>query len=130
VSDAIERAAVALLTAVSIAVPATDMRPIDQPEPRSETTQHGRRLTGVASWYDYVPGGAAAGPALRSALGKDWRGTKVRVCADTDCVSVTLSDWCQCLWKQDGERIIDLDVRSFAKLAPTAQGLAKVEVQP
>ena len=126
-SDAI----VVLLTALSIA---TARPPFDQPEPKVETIAKPRpeaeaRLTGTASWYDYVPGGAAAGPALRSALGKGWRGQTVSVCAEGDCVRVMLSDWCQCYWKQPRERLIDLDVRSFARLAPTSRGVIKVTVQ-
>jgi len=128
-SDAI----VVLLTALSIA---TARPPFDQPEPKVEVIAKPRPeaeasvLTGTASWYDYVPGGAAAGPALRSALGKDWRGRKVSVCeAGAGCISVTLSDWCQCYWKQKRERLIDLDVRSFARLAPTDRGVIKVTVQ-
>jgi hypothetical protein len=82
-------------------------------------------VSGTASWYDYVQGGAAAGPALRSALGPGWRGTRVRVCADGKCVRVLLSDWCAC----GGGRVIDLDVRSFARLAPPSAGLVAVTVR-
>ena len=90
----------------------------------------GGGLTGRASWYEYVPGGAAAGPKLRALLGKGWRGSKVQVCADGDCVTVTLSDWCQCYKGEKRERIIDLDVRSFAALADPSAGLVRVTVHP
>ena len=124
---------VALLTAGSIALARP---PAEQPEPKVETIERpqpsptgtARRKTGVASWYDYVRGGAAAGPALRTLLGKHWRGQQVKVCTADHCVEVTLSDWCQCYWKQPRERLIDLDVASFAKLAPTSQGVIKVTV--
>jgi hypothetical protein len=78
--------------------------PVKQPEPEakvvatplahvSSTTvsagKRGRALTsGAATWYDYVPGGAAAGPALRRALGAGWRGTTVMACYRRDCVRV------------------------------------------
>lgn len=94
-----------------------------------QTTQ---MLSGDASWYSTGPGrgDAAAGPGLRSFLGADWRGTKVRVCAEGQCIRVTLSDWCQCLWKQPSERIIDLSDEDFAKLAALSRGLITVEVTP
>ena len=44
---------------------------IDQMSPKVETTAS---IKGRASWYNYVPGGAAAGPRLRAMLGKNWRG--------------------------------------------------------
>ncbi len=76
---------------------------------------------GQASWYRYVPGGAAAGPRLRSALGPGWRGSTVTVCAAV-CLRVTLSDFMR------ADRLIDLDSRSFAALAPLSQGLTEVTV--
>ena len=41
-------------------------------------------VSGQATWYATGPGAgdAAAGPALRQALGKHWRGTLVQVCAE------------------------------------------------
>jgi hypothetical protein len=83
-------------------------------------------LTGKATWYDYVPGGAAAGPALRKALGSHWRGRSVSACRGDTCVTVTLSDWCAC----GHGRVIDLDDRSFAKLAPLSAGVITVKVRP
>lgn len=82
-------------------------------------------LRGVATWYAYVPGGAAAGPALRAALGPLWRGRTVSVCAGSACVVVKLSDWCQCY----GTRVVDLDAASFAQLAPLSRGVLTVTVQ-
>lgn len=78
-------------------------------------------VTGIASWYRYVPGQAAAGPRLRSALGPGWRGSTVTVCASV-CLRVTLSDF------MVADRLVDLDSRSFAALAPLSQGLVKVSV--
>jgi hypothetical protein len=105
--------------------PDTDT-PIAQPQAEVIRPAPEGRLTGRATWYAYVPGGAAAGPALRKWLGKGWRGTKVTVCHGAgNCVRVTLSDWCLC---SKGNRIIDLDVRAFASLVPTSRGITSVTV--
>jgi hypothetical protein len=83
-------------------------------------------VTGIASWYAYIPGGAAAGPALRTALGPGWRGMSVAVCRTNGgamaCVRVTLSDFMR------ADRLIDLDSASFAALMPLSRGLVTVEV--
>ena len=81
-------------------------------------------LRGLASFYDWKSGEAAAGPALRAFLGPKWRGQTVRVCAGGRCVTVKLSDWCQCY----GVRVIDLDRASFAALASPALGLIDVQI--
>lgn len=81
-------------------------------------------LGGIASWYRWREGEAAAGPELRRFLGPRWRGTTVRVCVGSRCVAVRLTDWCGC----PGGRVVDLDVRSFAVLAPLSSGLVEVEV--
>lgn len=86
-------------------------------------------LEGTASWYDYRPNEAAAGPALREYLGKDWRGQTVEVWSGDKHVSVVLTDWCQCFKGTDRERVIDLDIRSFAQLAHASKGILKVEVR-
>ncbi len=80
-------------------------------------------IGGTATWFDNPQGEgqAAAGPALR--IG-DWRGSTVRVCAQT-CIVVRLTDWCAC----KGDRIIDLDDRDFAKLAPLSRGVVSVTVE-
>ena len=80
-------------------------------------------LTGQATYYDYHQGQAAAGPALRQWLGPDWRGSTVRVCSRA-CVTVTLTDWCAC----SGERVVDLDRRDFARLAPLSVGVVAVTI--
>jgi hypothetical protein len=92
------------------------------------------RVTGVASWYDYRPREAAAGPALRAMLGSSWRGRLVyvtrRTCTSGVCVSrttrVRLTDSC---WCPNG-RVIDLDRATFALLAPPSRGLVYVSVRP
>lgn len=76
--------------------------------------------TGDASYYDWRPGEAAAGPALRVGA---WRGRLVTVCASS-CVQVRLTDFCGC----PGGRVIDLDDASFAQLAPLSRGLVRVTV--
>jgi rare lipoprotein A (peptidoglycan hydrolase) len=90
-------------------------------------------VTGVASWYNYRPREAAAGPALRAMLGSSWRGRLVyvtrRTCTNGVCVSrtakVRLTDWCACY----GTRVIDLDRATFALLAPPSRGLVYVSVR-
>ena len=68
-------------------------------------------LRGVATWYAASKGTAAAGPALRAALGKDWRGDRVRVCAGGECVTVRLTDWCACGPRHGKPTLIDLGRR-------------------
>ena len=81
----------------------------------------GVSVSGLASWYRYRPGQAAAGPALRRWLGATWRGTAVRVCA-TACTIVRLTDWMR------ADRLVDLDRASFAQLANPAVGLVRVTI--
>jgi len=85
-------------------------------------------ISGIASWYDWHLGEAAAGPGLRRFLGKHWRGTVVRVCSSR-CITVRISDWCQCFRGTLDERLIDLDRRSFAVLADPRLGLVTVQVR-
>lgn len=106
-------------------------RPQPQPKVHVEArpTETPTTLTGRASWYEYVPGGAAAGPKLRAMLGKDWRGSKVSVCRGETCIRVTLSDWCQCYKGEKRERIIDLDVRTFDALGDPGDGVMRVTIE-
>lgn len=102
--------------------------PIESPVAAVPPTGHptpAPKVTGIASWYRYVPGGAAAGPALRRFLGPDWRGQVVTVCA-TRCIRVTLSDFCRC--DTAGEKLIDLDSDAYAMLAPLRTGIVRVTV--
>lgn len=86
-----------------------------------------RAVRGTATWYDWKPREAAAGPGLRRAIGRDWRGSWVRVCVDgIDCIAVKLTDWCGC----PRGRVIDLDRRSFARLAAPSRGVIPVTVYP
>ena len=115
--------------------PAISVAPsVRRPNVSAGITEPRAGITGIASFYVYIPGGAAAGPALRSALGPGWRGRRVIACVTSDkkrsasdnCVTVTLTDSCQCY----GTRLIDLDWRSFSRLAPLSVGLAQVTVEP
>ncbi len=81
----------------------------------------GSSVLGVASWYRWRSGQAAAGPALRAFLGPKWRGMVVRVCAAV-CILVRLTDFMR------ADRLIDLDERSFAALAPPSIGVLRVSV--
>lgn len=88
----------------------------------------GNSIQGRASWYcragvsichyKYGPGtmSAAAGPRLRSAIGKNWRGTVVSVTSGSVTVNVKLVDWCQCYKGQSHEKIIDLYWIAFKQL--------------
>ena len=99
------------------------------PKPKVQTVIVGtsHSVSGNASWYckagrspcrvgypdtsgsDYY---AAAGPALRTAIGgressTAYKGKVVRVCGN-ECINVKLVDWCQCYYKQPHEKVIDL----------------------
>lgn len=95
--------------------------------PSERTTNDGGApllVSGTATWYSWRPGEAAAGPALRAALGSGWRGSTVTVTSAGHSVTVRLTDWCAC----GSGRIIDLDSRSFARLAPLSTGVIRVTV--
>ena len=93
-----------------------------------QASRAGHSISGRASWYcnsddpsvpysvchNAYPDGpgfdayAAAGPALRAALGSGWRGTVVTVCGRR-CVAVKLVDWCKCTGGSVGvEKLVDL----------------------
>lgn len=102
------------------------------PEVGSPPPASGGSLSGTATWYCSpgrspctrgYPGGlyAAAGPALRAALG-DWRGRQVTVSAGGRSVTVMLIDWCAC----GSGRVIDLYGEAFARLAPLSRGVLTV----
>jgi hypothetical protein len=81
-------------------------------------------LAGVSSCHYARSGGmyAAAGAELRKG---DWRGRTVTVCAGSDCIRVTLIDWCAC----KGNRVIDLYGDAFRRLAPLGAGVIPVSVR-
>jgi hypothetical protein len=84
---------------------------------------HRQHIDGLATWYRYHPGQAAAGAALRRAIGLDWRGTVVAVTANGRTIRVRLTD---SMGKTS--RLIDLDSDSFRQLAPLSQGVLRVVV--
>lgn len=91
----------------------------------------GASLRGTATWYD-APSrtDAAAGPALRRALGSGWRGSWVRVSSGGASVAVRLTDWCACGPRNGTPTVIDLDDRAFRVLAPLSRGVIRVAVVP
>lgn len=105
--------------------PVVPTRPTPGPAGTGRAPVAGSALSGIATWYAWRPGQAAAGPALRAALGPGWRGRSVLVTAGARSVRVVLTDWCAC----PGGRVIDLDSRSFAVLAPLSVGVLRVEVR-
>ena len=99
--------------------------PPPPPPARAESSGGGsnlsakRSISGLASWYcragvsactyGYPDGSgfnayAAAGPALRAAIGPDWRGRVITV----DGIRVKLIDWCQCYQGEPHEKLLDL----------------------
>jgi hypothetical protein len=91
------------------------------PSPTATVPGPAVSVSGIASWYRYRIGQAAAGPRLRAALGPGWRGDSVEVCAAI-CIRVRLTDY------MVADRLIDLDSRSFAQLAPLSRGLVTVRI--
>jgi hypothetical protein len=83
----------------------------------------------VATWFAAPRGTAAAGPALRAALGKGWRGERVRVCSGGECVTVRLTDWCACGPRHGTPTLIDLGRDSFSRLAPLSSGVITVTIR-
>jgi hypothetical protein len=80
-------------------------------------------VSGDATYYAYHPGQAAAGRALRLALGPNWRGKSVNVTANGHTIRVRLTDA-----MGRTPRLIDLDPHDFAALAPLSQGVLRVVV--
>ena len=75
-------------------------------------------LRGTASWFRAPAGTAAAGPALRAALGVHWRGQRVRLCGPAGCATVRLTDWMR------ADRLVDLNPGAFrAVCGPLSRGL-------
>lgn len=81
--------------------------------------------SGLATWYAGTEGHAAAGPDLRVG---DWRGSTVRVCAES-CITVTLSDWCACGDRNGQPTLLDLSRADFAKLGDPSRGVLAVTVE-
>ena len=109
--------------------PAPTPRPTPKPRPTTVPVPTGHAITGWATYYcctaHYGDGlYAAAGPALRAALGGDpafrHRYVTLTFHAGTALthVRVQLVDWCACRPKHAAERAIDLEPAAFAALAP------------
>ena len=95
-----------------------------QPEPSPAPSPAGAR--GTASWYATGPVGvAAAGRALREALGPSWRGMRVRVCGPAGCARVALGD------VMAAPRLVDLPPSAFrAVCGALSRGLCVAGVYP
>lgn len=102
--------------------------PLPQPSVSPVHSASGGVLSGTATWY-CLPGisvcpyfmrgglGAAAGPALRNAIGPDWRGKIVETCLSNSpsiCVAVKLVDWCAC----GADHVIDLFADAMRVIDP------------
>ena len=95
--------------------------PTPKPTRKPRATSH--RLSGTATWYDYRRGQAAAGPRLREALGKGWRGRTVLV----NGTPVLLSDY---MGTRNRAKVIDLDDGLFRRVCgPLSMGVCQVEVR-
>jgi hypothetical protein len=91
--------------------------PTPKPEP-----PHRHHVGGTATWYRYRTGQAAAGPRLREALGRSWRGRTVRV----NGVPVKLTDY---MGTRNRAKVIDLDDGLFRRICgPLSRGVCRVTV--
>lgn len=106
----------------------TGTRPAATAKPRTASPPR-QPLAGLATWYRGTAGEAAAGPALRAALGPGWRGRRVvvRLAPGGPGVTVRVSDFCACRDRNGLPTLIDLDVRDFQRLAPPSRGVIRVE---
>ena len=106
-------------------VPTAHVRAALSPVGLSGRPEAATVASGTASWLRYRHGHAAAGPALRAALGRGWRGTRVTVCG-RGCASVVLSGW-----MRSADKLVDLDASDFrAVCGPLRRGVCRVTVQP
>lgn len=119
------------------------------PEPCSSPAEEPSSLliSGIATWFDATRNGqtswytrkgiifyAAAGPALRKALGGyRWRQTfQIRITnpATGGYAVAIVADWCECSKGQKDERVIDLSPALFAALGvPLSRGVQRVEIE-
>lgn len=93
------------------------------------TTRPPERLRGVATWYPAGGPVAAAGPALRAALGSSWRGMVISVCGKQSCTRVRLIDWCACGDRHGEPTLLDLGLDAFTRLADPSAGVIDVTVR-
>jgi hypothetical protein len=100
----------------------TAVQPPSAHRPRSPQPAQGQR-SGVATWFAAPAGTAAAGPALRAALGRNWRGTAVTVTANGHAVRVRLTDWMR------ADKLVDLNPAAFrATCGALSRGVCRVSV--
>ena len=119
-------------------VPSPTLTPTAPPTPRPRATaaprptKHTDTLGGVATWHATGRDGfyAAAGPALRRAIGPNWRGSHVLVAryGTTKGVEVVLNDWCACGDRHGYSTLLDLSDEAFRALAPLSRGVIRVAV--
>lgn len=125
------------------AVPTPVPTPLPQRPKAAPTTAHtssgsgartirGGDLRGWATWYATGPGGltAAAGPALRKAIGPGWRGSRVLVARAGSLrgIEVRLVDWCACGPRHGEPTILDLSDEAFDALGRLSSGVMRVVV--
>lgn len=111
----------------------TRTRPVATPKPRPAATPRprtSRSVSGTATWLcgkrctiGYPPGSMVAAAGSELQVG-NWRGRWVTVTSGGNAVRVRLVDSCLCR----GNRIIDLYVAAFSRLAPTSRGVIPVRV--
>lgn len=112
-------------TATPVRVPTAPTTGLDATPLPALTVDGGVAISGSASWFRSPRGVSAAGPALRTALGSGWRGSRVRVTGPAGSAVVTLGDWMR------ADRLIDLDDDVFPDVCgPLSKGICRVEVTP
>lgn len=105
-----------------------DRRPSIPPPPPVRPAA-GQALRGIAAVHATGRDGlyAAAGPALRAALGRHWRGMRVAVTWRGRTIRVTLNDFCRCdtvrPWK-----LLDLSDEAWARLTGRPWSVVRVVV--
>lgn len=89
----------------------------------------GQALRGYAAVHATGRDGlyAAAGPALRAALGRHWRGMRVIVAYRGHWIVVRLSDYCRCDTAEPA-KLIDLSDEAWAQLTGRPWGVVRVTV--
>lgn len=98
--------------------------PAEQPTTENAVGQIAEPVIGGrATWYAASGEIAAAGPALRSYLGRHWRGSLVEVEYRGQHLVVRVSDWCAC-----PRTLLDLSDDAFAQLAPLSRGVINVTI--
>ena len=94
--------------------------------PRTVTRQSGPSIDGLATWYAFHTGQAAAAKPLRDFLGAGWRGSFIHVCHNGLCLRLRLTDYESSLLPG---RLIDLSSQDFRRLCgPLSQGICSVRV--